>query len=614
MTPLREALVVPCLFLTVALLGGLRLGTRVLLVPPPLVAMVLAILLIAALVRSRAIAPERLMHQQRTPLENLCGLTVLLTLFAGSSQVFNLVTPDRGLLHLLVSLFFFVQLLTTLAAVRDRVSMLRGLAVLLGSAFVLRFIALESWYAPGQGLMKRVMTTLLEGVTLGSLEYQPAGAATGYVAFLVLLLYLVGLVLVGASPRRPHEERLPAVREKSASIVSASLLVALCVGLLALPACRPVSGYTAATASPESLVTPARDALFASATVWEPPVVPVGAARLGENPAAPWSFTAADIVTCRFVVAPVSGTTSKFNCQLPSGEVVKVKYGARNPELFAEVAATRLVAALGFPADRMYLVSAVRCVGCPAFPFQALRCHAGTPLGKACFAGALDSTDSVDFTPAVIEHRANGRSIETPTSRGWSWYELDRIDPARGGSPRHARGRPSSAGRRAGALGQQIRESAPRLRRTCQRVPKHDRDDAGPGSDVRSGQARPAQLEECACLDGSANLRAQHGTPALRRSHVSGNADHGRRPRDDARPVGSALDATDARAVHGLGHVGLRRNQWRRPGCRRVGQGARGQDPADSRSGPLPVISPAARSRTITPASTVDPSRAMVWK
>ncbi len=141
-------------------------------------------------------------------------------------------------------------------------------------------------------------------------------------------------------------------------------------------------------------------------------------------------------MTCRFVVAPVSGTTSKFNCQLPGGEVVKVKYGARNPELFAEVAATRLIAALGFPADRMYLVPAVRCVGCPAFPFQALRCHARTPLGDACFAGALDSTDSVDFAPAVIEHRANGRSIETPTSRGWSWYELDRIDPTRGGSPR----------------------------------------------------------------------------------------------------------------------------------------------------------------------------------
>src|SRR5262245_12175626 len=131
MTPLREALIVPCLFLTVALLGGLRLGDRVRLLPPPLIALVLAVLLIAALVRSHAIVPERLMHQRRRPLENLSGLVILLTLFAASAQVFNLVTPDRGLLHLLVSVFFFVQLLTSLAAVRDRLSMLRGLAVLL---------------------------------------------------------------------------------------------------------------------------------------------------------------------------------------------------------------------------------------------------------------------------------------------------------------------------------------------------------------------------------------------------------------------------------------------------------------------------------------------------
>ena len=78
--------------------------------------------------------------------------------------------------------------------------MLRSLDVLLGCAFVLRFIALESLYAPGRGLMKRVMTALMEGVTLGALEYEPAGAATGYVAFLALSLYLVGLMLMGAMP------------------------------------------------------------------------------------------------------------------------------------------------------------------------------------------------------------------------------------------------------------------------------------------------------------------------------------------------------------------------------------------------------------------------------
>ena len=40
---------------------------------------------------------------------------------------------------------------------------------------------------------------------------------------------------------------------------------------------------------------------------------------------------------------------------------MKVKYGRDNAELYTEVAATRLMAALGFPVDRMFVVAAVRC-------------------------------------------------------------------------------------------------------------------------------------------------------------------------------------------------------------------------------------------------------------
>jgi predicted lipid-binding transport protein (Tim44 family) len=74
---------------------------------------------------------------------------------------------------------------------------------------VLRFIALESLYSPGRGVIKRVMTALMEGITLGTLDYVPTGSATGYVAFLCLALYLVGLVLMPtiltAAPRRGGE-------------------------------------------------------------------------------------------------------------------------------------------------------------------------------------------------------------------------------------------------------------------------------------------------------------------------------------------------------------------------------------------------------------------------
>jgi hypothetical protein len=199
MSPLREGLVLPCLFLTVTLLGGLRLGANVRLLPPSLMSLVLSTLLVGSLIQSRVVIPESLMNQRRTPLENVSGLVVLLTLFAATAQVFNLLTPDSGLLHLLVSVFFLVQLLTTLAAVRERRAMIRSLVVLLGCAFILRFVALESLYAPGRGLVKRVMTAVLEGVSLGTIGYEPAGTATGYVAFLALALYVIALVVVGTT-------------------------------------------------------------------------------------------------------------------------------------------------------------------------------------------------------------------------------------------------------------------------------------------------------------------------------------------------------------------------------------------------------------------------------
>jgi hypothetical protein len=157
---------------------------------------VLAVLVLGSLLRANAFSPERLLGPQRLALENASGVAVLVTLFAASAQVFNLLTPDTGLLHLLVSVFFLVQFLTTLTAVRDRTALLRSLSVLFGCAFFLRFVALESLYAPGRGVIKRVMTALMEGVTLGTLDYVPTGQATGYVAFLTLMLYLVGLVLL----------------------------------------------------------------------------------------------------------------------------------------------------------------------------------------------------------------------------------------------------------------------------------------------------------------------------------------------------------------------------------------------------------------------------------
>ncbi len=165
-----EAVYLPMLFLTVALLGGLRVDERVTFVPPPLFALVLGMMLFGVLVRGRVLAPERLMSASRMPLENLNGLVVILSTFFAAAQIFNLVTPETGLPFLLFNVFLFVLLVNTLAAFPDRVSVLRSMAVITGAAFILKFIVLGAISDPGEGVVKRVLYVLLEGVTLGTLS------------------------------------------------------------------------------------------------------------------------------------------------------------------------------------------------------------------------------------------------------------------------------------------------------------------------------------------------------------------------------------------------------------------------------------------------------------
>lgn len=438
MSVVLEAIVLPVLFLTVVLLGGLRIGGTVQLVPPPLTALVLAMVLVASLARAGVLRAERLMHGRRPPLENLSGLIVLLTLFAASAQIIHLLTPDRGLLHVVFSVILFIQLLSTMAAGTGRVGLLRSLVVLFGSAFVLRWIVLESLYAPEGGTLTRVLTVLAEGVTLGALEYVPHAPVTGYAALLALVLYMAGIALLAPAPGREDLElELRLDRAPGRDIVVPLLLAVLTSGCggsaesLVPGDAAHVSGTksTAPGRTPEI-----RTQALRSARVWRPPAVPVSQANLSENPAGGYRST--DEISCTFVLTEATGTTPKFRCRLPDGEVVKVKYGRRNPEIYSEVAATRLLAALGFGADRMYVIRRVRCAGCPKFPFPALLCHSVTGLVFMCFPGGTDYRRVLDFEAAVMERRLEGRTIESDVHEGWAWYELDQIDPAQGGAPR----------------------------------------------------------------------------------------------------------------------------------------------------------------------------------
>jgi hypothetical protein len=196
MNAAREAFFLPLAFLSVALLGGLQPGAAVPFVPPPLFTLVLAVLVIAALIRTATLVPSALLHASRGPLANANGVCVMLTLFAASAQLFNLLTPRTGLPLVIVSGFLFVLLLNTLVAAPDRTRMLRSLMVICGAAFVLKFVILDALADPASGRTKRVLVALLDVATLGTVSQEPLPPIAGYLAFLAVSLYLIAVALL----------------------------------------------------------------------------------------------------------------------------------------------------------------------------------------------------------------------------------------------------------------------------------------------------------------------------------------------------------------------------------------------------------------------------------
>ena len=166
----------------------------------------------------------------------------------------------------------------------------------------------------------------------------------------------------------------------------------------------------------------ARHAALQRATVWHPPPVPVERADLEQDPA-----PLPREVSCRFVVEAPGGTTPKFDCVLTGGERVKVKYSG--PEPHAEVAASRLLRALGFGADSVTFVERLRCHGCPRFPFLTLK-TLGATRTEALYSRTVDYTEFADLEWVSVERRRPGVAIETAEGRGWAWFELDALRAA----------------------------------------------------------------------------------------------------------------------------------------------------------------------------------------
>ena len=149
---------------------------------------------------------------------------------------------------------------------------------------------------------------------------------------------------------------------------------------------------------------------------------PVDTARLNllTGPQGKGAFAAHAEVACQFAFPdePLTGATPKFECAVAPEDVVKVKFGDDNGEVYAEVAASRLFWALGFFADRVYPVRIV-CLNCPADPYRVSTTE--WRLGRPGNVGTRI------FDPAIIERKLDGESIEMNDFEGWSWQELESV-------------------------------------------------------------------------------------------------------------------------------------------------------------------------------------------
>ena len=196
MSATREALVLPALFLTVVLIGALRPGPDLLFVAPSLASLLTGMMLIALLVRSGALDPNRLLHPARTALANLNGVTVLMTAFVASAQLITMLVPESGVPALITWAVVASLLIQAFALAPDRVRLIRGLAVTFAAAFTLKFIILAAISQPADGRFTRALQLLFEGVTLGGVTQRPPAPSEGYLAFATMSLYLVGVAFL----------------------------------------------------------------------------------------------------------------------------------------------------------------------------------------------------------------------------------------------------------------------------------------------------------------------------------------------------------------------------------------------------------------------------------
>ena len=195
--------ILPAIFLTVTLLGGLRIdgvdGAFVFF-RPALVCLMFAAILVVLFARSGVLRLDGWFAESFTPLKNVANGFVIATLFGAATQVFNSLLPEQGLPFWIVAFCFFWTLWNNLFAEFDTRRLFRSLGGLFGLAFVAKYLILANLTAPaGRSWFEALTENPGQEAVTRLLDLPRYAGSTGYIQFFALGFFLLGLYLFPSS-------------------------------------------------------------------------------------------------------------------------------------------------------------------------------------------------------------------------------------------------------------------------------------------------------------------------------------------------------------------------------------------------------------------------------
>lgn len=193
----------PIVFLTSALLGGLRINASdgaFVFFKPPLLCLVLATVLMFLFIRGHLLRVEGWLSESFGPAKNIANASILISLFAASAQLFNSLLPESGLPFWVVGFCFVWALWNNLFFEFDPRRTIRSLAALFGLAFVVKYLLLANLTAPaGSNWLRSVIENPGKEALTWLLDLPRFSAATGYIQFFTMILFFCGLYFLPAS-------------------------------------------------------------------------------------------------------------------------------------------------------------------------------------------------------------------------------------------------------------------------------------------------------------------------------------------------------------------------------------------------------------------------------